>query len=465
MISGDHRFLTPGFALAADALLIALAGWVAYYLRWDSWQVDKSYLAALVVGTLLAMACLPAGGAYRSWRGRWQWDDFGNALPGLMAVVALLVLLGAATKTTADFSRLWMGYWFILAALALYGYRWLVRRALKHGALAGLSRRKVLIVGDGELAGSTAGRILDKGSSEFELAGFVSTGELNPDCERVAPILGSIENLAGIVESLGEDLDELWLAVSDSSVAFQGPVLQVLRSSCVTVRYVPDLSMAALLSHVPVEIAGMTVIDLNASPLSGHNAVLKDLFDKLFSLAVLLLITPLMLVIALLIKFDSPGPVLFRQRRHGWDGKIINILKFRTMVQVDEPGQERQATRNDPRLTRVGAFLRRTSLDELPQFFNVLGGDMSVVGPRPHPVALNESFLQQIDVYMQRHRVKPGITGWAQVNGLRGETDTLDKMQKRVEYDLFYIEHWSLWLDMKIIIRTLASSWKDENAY
>jgi len=200
--------------------------------------------------------------------------------------------------------------------------------------------------------------------------------------------------------------------------------------------------------------------------LDGHNALLKSAFDKVFAAVALLLLSPLICIIALAIKLDSPGPVFFRQHRHGWDGKIIEVLKFRTMSQSVSPMDTgRQAVKNDPRVTSLGRWLRRSSLDELPQFYNVLRGNMSVVGPRPHPVALNENFTHQIDAYMQRHRVKPGITGWAQVHGLRGETETLDKMRKRVEYDLYYIENWSLWLDIKIILQTVVAGWAGKNAY
>ena len=224
--------------------------------------------------------------------------------------------------------------------------------------------------------------------------------------------------------------------------------------------------MLALINHIPVEVAGLTLLDLNATPLFGANALLKASFDKAFSALALVIMSPLMCLIALMIKLDSPGPILFRQKRHGWDGHHIDVFKFRTMYHaqaVDGPAD--QARRYDPRITRVGSLLRRCSIDELPQFFNVLRGDMSVVGPRPHPIELNQNYTGQIDAYMQRHRVRPGITGWAQVHGFRGETDTLEKMQRRVDYDLYYIEHWSLWLDIKIILRTILGGWMSENAY
>ena len=210
----------------------------------------------------------------------------------------------------------------------------------------------------------------------------------------------------------------------------------------------------------------MAVLDLNASPMVGINRLVKAIEDRVLALFILLLVSPLMALIAIGVKVSSSGPVIFKQKRHGCDGKAINIYKFRTMVvHCEDDGNVTQARKCDYRVTKFGAFLRRTSLDELPQFVNVLQGKMSIVGPRPHAIAHNEHYKDQIEAYMLRHKVKPGITGWAQVNGLRGETDTLDKMKKRVEYDLYYIEHWSLWFDLAIIFRTLYTGFTDKNAY
>jgi putative colanic acid biosynthesis UDP-glucose lipid carrier transferase len=198
----------------------------------------------------------------------------------------------------------------------------------------------------------------------------------------------------------------------------------------------------------------------------GINRVIKALEDRILGLVILVLVSPFILAIAIAIKLTSKGPVFFKQMRHGWDGKPIKVYKFRTMVQhMAENGQVVQASRQDTRVTKIGAFLRQTSLDELPQFWNVLQGRMSIVGPRPHALQHNEQYKDQIDLYMLRHKVKPGITGWAQIHGWRGETDTLDKMKKRVEYDLYYIENWSLWLDIKIIFLTLFNGFIHKNAY
>jgi putative colanic acid biosynthesis UDP-glucose lipid carrier transferase len=191
----------------------------------------------------------------------------------------------------------------------------------------------------------------------------------------------------------------------------------------------------------------------------------KDLFDKIFSVVALIMLLPLFLVIAISIKLSSPGPVLFRQPRLGLNGKAFNVYKFRSMKLHQEHGTVTQATQGDPRITPIGRFLRRTSLDELPQFINVLMGDMSVVGPRPHALQHNEMYMEKLEMYMLRHRVKPGITGWAQIHGYRGETDTVDKMAKRVQFDLHYIQNWSFSMDIKIIVWTAFKGWTGNNAY
>jgi putative colanic acid biosynthesis UDP-glucose lipid carrier transferase len=208
------------------------------------------------------------------------------------------------------------------------------------------------------------------------------------------------------------------------------------------------------------------MLNLNASPMIGMNRFVKAIEDRLLAFLIIIFVSPILLLIALIIKMTSEGPVLFKQLRHGWDGRIIKVYKFRTMkLHTEAKGHITQAKQNDARITPFGKFLRRTSLDELPQFFNVLQGRMSIVGPRPHAIEHNEFYKDSIKAYMQRHKVKPGITGWAQVNGWRGETDHITKMEKRVEYDLYYIENWSLGLDLKIIFLTIFQGFLHKNAY
>jgi putative colanic acid biosynthesis UDP-glucose lipid carrier transferase len=263
-----------------------------------------------------------------------------------------------------------------------------------------------------------------------------------------------------------QDLKEVWIALPLSNESQLENSLKKLQNCLVTVRYIPDIFSLRLLSHVPTRVADLLTIELNSSPLRGAHRFFKTVFDYVFSVCALILLSPILIIASVTIKLTSPGPVFFTQWRHGSQGKPIRIYKFRTMYEDSEEDRAFvQATKHDPRVTPVGRFLRRTSLDELPQFINVLQGRLSVVGPRPHAIAHNDEFKDQISAYMQRHRVKPGITGWAQVNGYRGETDTLEKMRKRIEFDLFYIENWSFWLDLKIIFLTTLFLFGHENAY
>lgn len=447
------------FAPLLDALALTVAAYVGWLLRFSRPGMAEHYLLAVLLGVLLALVFLPATRSYR--RGRWWRPVRGTivAVPGLAAVFGGLMLLATLTKTTADFSRIWMTLWVIVTVSLMLGWRMLASRSLDR------SGPRVLLLGSGRLARDTARRLIDRFGSET-VAGFVRLpGERGePDRDGDASVLGSIEELEHIIGESRVGASELWLAPDDPPEETDETLLRQLRLSSLPVRYVPDLRVLSLLGHRASDVAGMTVIELNATPLDGPDALIKAVMDRAGALVLLVLTAPLWTAIAIAIRLDTPGPVLFAQPRHGGGGRIIRVLKFRSMRQVEQ-GPIRQAQREDPRVTRVGAFLRRTSLDELPQLINVLRGEMSLVGPRPHPVALNEEFSQRLADYMQRHRVKPGITGWAQINGYRGETDTLEKMKKRLEYDLHYIENWSLWLDLRILARTALLGWTGRNAY
>jgi putative colanic acid biosynthesis UDP-glucose lipid carrier transferase len=238
-----------------------------------------------------------------------------------------------------------------------------------------------------------------------------------------------------------------------------------LKDTTASIYFVPDVFMFDLVQARLDNVNGIPVISVFETPLTGINAVHKHVFDVVAAGLILLAISPLLLVIALLVKATSKGPVIFKQRRYGVNGEEILVYKFRSMSVCEDSQVVRQATQNDARVTWIGSILRRTSLDELPQFFNVLQGKMSIVGPRPHAVAHNEHYRKLIHGYMWRHKVKPGITGWAQINGYRGETDTIDKMEGRVIYDIAYLKSWSVWLDITIIFKTIKLVLKDSKAY
>lgn len=462
----SRQALISTLAPLADGIVVACASWLAYFTRWNTWQMSLEYISVLVLGTGLVFIILPATGAYKSWRDGSYWRNTGNALPGLCFVAVLLMIAGTLTKTTADYSRLWMAYWFTYALAGLFLFRWMSLMIAKLVHLGQSGSTKILIVGEGKFAQDVAQKAREARDAYWEIAGIVSPYGARSQVSHSEAEALFMDELEAIISDEQRGIDEVWIALDDTVLNKQDAVIHILQTSSLTVRYVPDLSILALLNHTPSHVAGMTVIDLNASPMVGLNSLIKAGFDKLIAAVALALLAPILALIALVIKLDSPGPVFFFQKRHGWDGKVIRICKFRTMIHAQCAQEDsRQAQFNDPRITAVGRFLRKTSLDELPQFINVLRGDMSVVGPRPHPLALNHSYANRIDTYMQRHRVKPGITGWAQIHGLRGETDTLEKMQRRIEYDLYYIQHWSLWMDIKIMVLTIFAAWGGKNAY
>ncbi|MDO9213736.1 MAG: undecaprenyl-phosphate glucose phosphotransferase [Methylococcales bacterium] len=276
-------------------------------------------------------------------------------------------------------------------------------------------------------------------------------------------LLGSIATAAEFVKA--HNVQHIYIALPMSAQPRILALLDDLRDTTASIYFVPDIFLFDLIQANISNINGIPIVAVCQSPFVGINSKIKRISDVVLSLSILLLIAPLMLLIAIGVKLSSHGPILFKQRRYGLDGKEILVYKFRSMTVLEDGEQVNQATRNDPRITRFGSFLRKTSLDELPQFINVLQGCMSIVGPRPHAVSHNEMYRSLIKGYMIRHKVKPGITGWAQVNGFRGETDILEKMQARINHDLDYLRNWSLFLDLVIIFKTIAVVIKDKNAY
>lgn len=277
------------------------------------------------------------------------------------------------------------------------------------------------------------------------------------------PYGGSLSTL--IAQARAGEIDRIYIALSMKDEQIIKDLVSKLTDTTCSVLLIPDVFTFNILQSRTEEINGVPVVPLFDTPLSGINMLFKRLEDIVVSSIILVLISPVLIGIAFAVKFSSPGPIIFRQIRYGMDGKPIKVWKFRSMTVMENDDKVIQATKNDVRVTKVGRFLRSTSLDELPQFFNVLFGQMSVVGPRPHAVSHNEQYRSLIQGYMLRHKVKPGITGLAQINGWRGETDTLEKMEKRIEYDLLYIRGWSIWLDLKIIFLTIFKGFINKSAY
>ncbi|WP_059411999.1 undecaprenyl-phosphate glucose phosphotransferase [Cupriavidus basilensis] len=409
------------------------------------------------VSTLLVF---PACGLYNSWRGRSRMALALRTLAAWGAVCMLGLIAAYLMHQSAALSRLWSMSWLLSVAAMLLASRVALYGMLGSVRELGINAKRVVILGYGSLGHEMYQRVGSNRGAGYNVAGIYDEG-MQPVPAGVTR-LESLEQVCAFVRNNG--VREIWLTLPMAACRDLYDVVSHFRNDLVDIRWVPDIMSVELLGHRFSDFLGLPVIDLNSPPQSGITGLLKASFDRVFALAALAGLSPLLLAIAAAVKLSSPGPVLFRQARLGMDGKPFHVYKFRTMVQHRERGVT-QAVRGDARITRVGAFLRRTSLDELPQFFNVLRGEMSVVGPRPHAIEHNEIYKEVIDRYMLRHRVKPGITGWAQINGLRGQTDTVDKMRRRIEFDIFYIRNWSFRLDLHIILRTALHGWTGKAAY
>ncbi|OAA00311.1 undecaprenyl-phosphate glucose phosphotransferase [Klebsiella pneumoniae] len=351
--------------------------------------------------------------------------------------------------------------WFIVVTIGFVLCRSLIRVGAGILRRLGYNTRRVAVVGS-----LPAGINLLKSFAEEPWMGFIVLGYYNSEpLTSVSDInfCGNFDKL--IIDARDGKIDRIYIAMNMQEEAKIKKIVQQLTDTTCSVLLIPDIFTFNILQARTEEINGVPVVPLFDTPLSGINMIFKRLEDIIVSTVILLLISPVLLIISVAVKFSSPGPVLFRQLRYGMDGKPIRVWKFRSMHVMENDENVVQATKNDIRVTKVGKFLRSTSLDELPQFFNVWCGQMSVVGPRPHAVAHNEQYRALIQGYMLRHKVKPGITGLAQINGWRGETDTLEKMEKRIEYDLLYIRGWSIWLDLKIIFLTVFKGFINKSAY
>ncbi|HJV87006.1 MAG TPA: undecaprenyl-phosphate glucose phosphotransferase [Noviherbaspirillum sp.] len=449
-----------------DILVLEIAGAVAGLIHFHIplSETPPIHVVLLHFGCALAFLVFPQLDLYGSWRGRSLWDMFLRLAASWALVLLIGLFFSFLIHHVGNVSRLWMFYWYGIGVAFLVTYRAAAYFALRFLRTKGLNNKRVVIVGYG-----STGREMHRRAMEQDWAGYdVKAVHAAPEdagkiLDPSVAHLGSLEDIPSYVEA--NHIHEIWITLP----LLASPKLQelqyLLRNTLVDIRWVPDILGVQMLSNKIGNFLGLPAVDLNQPISSGLNGIVKEIFDRVFATVALVLLLPLFIVIAIAIKRSSPGPVFFRQPRLGLNGRTFNVYKFRTMKVHEEKDKVTQATKNDPRITSIGAFLRRTSLDELPQFINVLFGDMSVVGPRPHALQHNEMYKDLLETYMLRHRVKPGITGWAQIHGLRGETDTVDKMAARVKFDLHYIQNWSLWMDIRIIIWTAFKGWTGTNAY
>jgi len=447
-----------GFDIAA----IVVAGLLAYFYKFGDFNLSQEYSSALLMGAIFTLIVFPFFQLYESARAKGFWTYIRHLIRAISTVLILLACLAFLTKTGEYFSRVWFALWagFSLSLILLFrcGILLLLRLMRAHG----WNERRVIIIGAGELGVKLVETIQQALWTGFHVVTIFDDDKQPQSAICGIPVLQTPDNMSAYLLAHKEDIDEVWLAFPLRAEARVKEILHEMRHETITTRFILDIVGLDLLNHSIAEFAGFPVLNIRHTPMIGVNRLVKAIEDRVLSSFILLLISPLFLMIAIAVKMSSRGPIFYRQKRVSWNGREFEMLKFRTMpVDTEKKSGPVWAKAGENRATRVGAFLRKTSLDELPQFLNVLRGDMSIVGPRPERLVFVEQFKDQIPRYMQKHLVKAGITGWAQINGWRGNTS----LEKRIEYDLYYIENWSLFFDLKIIFLTFVQGLIHKNAY
>lgn len=458
-----------GLVQLLETALLALIG-LGIYLTYVQDGNSEIYIATILGGAILGNFVLNleqnhSVSVYRS-----VGTQIGRALAGWTIVFLSILLVAFFLKLQDELSRVWLVSWYATGAVTLVLYRLSVRSLVRHWTATGRLKRRTVIVGGGPDAQSLVESIRANAGSDLELFGLFDdrVDERSPDAVGGCPKLGRVDDLAEFARRTQVDLVIVSMPLSAETRVLE--MLKKLWVLPVDIRLSAHMSKLKFSSRAYSYVGGVPVFDIADRPISDWNLVFKAVFDKIVALVALIAFSPLMALVAIAIKLESKGPVFFKQKRHGFNNELIEIYKFRSMyTDKADTNAAKLVERDDPRVTKVGRFIRRTSIDELPQFLNVLKGQLSVVGPRPHALAAkadNQLYYEAVDGYFARHRVKPGITGWAQIHGWRGETDTVEKIMQRVHHDLYYIENWSLLLDLYILIMTpISLIRRNENAY
>lgn len=464
MFSRLQRFYTS-IKIATDIFMLAVAFGLAFATRFigvipvtDGIPPLDETLASLGMALIIFPITFHQANLYTTNRSRTHIGELFAVFKA--SITATLILVALTYFTRERYSRLTLGLFLGYALVLVSITRLLLRIALAEVRRRGFNLKTILVIGEGELGR----RVVETVRDHREL-GFRVIGVLAQDLEKArrkvrgAPVIGNLEDVERVLDE--QPVDQVIIALPLEQQLVVKDLMERLALRTVDVKVVPDLYQYITLYGGLEEFGGLPIISLQGDPMDGWSRVAKRAFDILFSLVAIALTAPIMLVTALMVKLTSRGPILYHQERMGMDGRTFHILKFRTMRTDAEASGAKMASAADPRRTPIGTFLRKYSIDELPQFFNVLVGDMSLVGPRPERPVFIEEFKRQIPRYHLRHKVKAGITGWAQINGLRGQTS----IQKRIEYDLYYIENWSLLMDLKILVRTALGGFLSKNAY
>lgn len=468
LILKEHSTLLNILLRITDGLCLLTIGIISFWIYFGNLNLGLMHKNTLLLGAIFGIISLSFFGAYRAWRGL----NFSKEIKCIISATActfLLILISAfITQSSEIYSHFWVINWLFASAVTISIYRFCLRKMLGALRAKGVNVRNVIIIGNGTLALKVFEQLKKHPEMGLIVKGTINTNIQTQEKESlfsdISKCLGNLDDLNSIVKN--HKVDQVWITIPMNEVEKMEQVQSALNNSSVVIRMIPDIFGVQLMNQSMTEIAGLPVINIATSHMiDDKNRFIKSLEDKILATAILLAISPILLALSFIIKITSKGPVLFKQYRTGINGQDFEVYKFRSMVvHNEENGKVTQATKGDSRITPIGGFMRRTSLDELPQFINVLQGRMSIVGPRPHALAHNEHYKTLVESYMRRHMVKPGITGWAQINGFRGETDTIDKMEYRVQYDLYYIENWSIWFDLKIIYLTILKGFIHKNA-
>jgi len=452
------------FSSLLDGLLVGWSLWLLVTINAVSW--GNSYKLALVAAIGLFFFFAQSQDLYRSWRGAAMRQEVIRIWLAWFWVVLVLLFFAYATKTSTEYSRRIILLWFATTPLLLVSWRLVVRFVLANMRERDINTRRVAIAGAREIGVNIAQMLLGSPWMGLRPVGFFDDREATGSRPLASPPVKVVGNLDELVDQarLGK-IDIVYITLPLRAEERIRQLISKLSETTASVYVVPEFFVSDLMNLTWTNVGDLPAISIFETPFFGVDGWLKHAEDLILGSIILLIVFIPMLIIGIGVKISSPGPVFFRQTRYGLRGEKIEVWKFRTMTVCENGSEISQVTRNDPRVTKFGNFLRKMSLDELPQFINVIQGNMSIVGPRPHAIAHNEQYRNIIDGYMLRHKVKPGITGLAQVNGWRGETDTLNKMQKRIECDLAYMRNWSLWLDLRIIFKTITREFSGENAY
>ena len=450
-----RKSLTTTFQALVDGLIVVLT---VYFVFFNAKGFITTIDAVFMVSLLAIMGVTyDQMGIYRQFGGLIK--SARKLLFAWAISFSITLFIFIMAQYFDQFSRPLLSAIFMIAFAGQLVNRWFLVSLQVQSAHVRDDQHNVLLIGDGPLVQHLYDNINGNPWVQEKAIGRIQVA--HSDTEISVPALGNRDDLLDVVHD--NQVRTVYIAVSLENTHLVGDIYFELVNENIDIHWVPNLIALDLINHSVKEMAGLPLLTLSESPLIGNHRMFKAVEDRVLAFIALVVFSPLMLIIGILIKLDSPGPVMFRQERTGWHGKAFYIWKFRSMKLAGEPDVEvKQATKDDVRITRIGRFIRKTSIDELPQLFNVLSGQMSMVGPRPHAIEHNTDFDQRIAAYMTRHRIKPGITGLAQVNGYRGEIKVLEKMKKRVEYDMQYINNWSFWLDMEILIKTIPALLRDE---